>query len=437
MTITLAKPLTLPCGAVIPNRICKSAMTEGVADSNDHATYKHINLYRTWSHGGAGLQISGNIMVDQRYLERPGNVVVQDKTGFEQLQNWAVAATEFGNHFWAQVSHPGRQCARISSGRPLSPSDVQLKMLATFAKPRAMTEYDIKDAIQRYVNTSLILKEAGFTGVQIHGAHGYLISQFLSPVTNQRTDEWGGSLENRARFLLTIVRKTREALGSDFPIGVKLNSADFQKGGFTLAESAQVAEWLSDERIDLLEISGGTYEQIKLLGHTGEASDIENPEVDKNIRESTKRREAYFLQYAKTIQDAIDIPLMVTGGFRSREGMQDALANGELDMIGVARPLCIDPDVPKKLISGEMDNAQKYSPKLWSGAFGPASKSKVFRMVNIFGDVAWYYHQILKLSESKPLNPNIGLLRGFFSHFSREYKIGLKRKWVQRKRANH
>ena len=437
MTTTLATPLTLPCGAILPNRICKSAMTEGIADSYDHATDKHINLYRTWSNGGAGLQISGNIMVDYRYLERPGNVVVQDKTGFEQLQDWAAAATEFDNHFWAQISHPGRQCARISSGQPLSPSDVQLKMLATFAQPRAMTEEDIQDVIQRYINTAVIVKEAGFTGVQIHGAHGYLISQFLSPVTNQRKDQWGGTLENRARFLLTIVKKVRQALGASFPIGVKLNSADFQKGGFTLTESAQVAKWLSDEKIDLLEISGGTYEQIKLLGHTGEQSDIENPEVDKDVRESTKQREAYFLEYAKTIQDVIDIPLMVTGGFRARDGMQEALANNELDMIGIARPLCFDPDVPKKLISGEMDNAQQYAPKLWSGAFGPASKNKIFRMVNIFGDVAWYYHQILKLSENKALNPKIGLLRSFFSHFYREYKIGITRKWVQRKRSNH
>ena len=437
MTTSLATPLTLPCGVVIPNRICKSAMTEGIADSLDHATDKHVNLYRTWSHGGAGLQMSGNIMVDHRYLERPGNVVVQDRTGYEQLKKWASAATEYGNHFWAQVSHPGRQCARISSGQPLSPSDVQLNMLATFARPRAMNEEDIQDAIERYIRTAVILKDAGFTGIQFHAAHGYLISQFLSPITNKRTDKWGGTLENRARFLLTIVRKGREALGLDFPIGVKLNSADFQKGGFTLSESAQVAKWLSDEKIDLLEISGGTYEQIKLLGHTGEKSDIENPEVDRNIRESTRQREAYFLEYAKTIQDAIEVPLMVTGGFRSRENMQEALANIELDMIGIARPLCVDPDVPKKLISGEMANAQKYAPKLWSGAFGPASNSKVFRMVNIFGDVAWYYHQILKLSENKALNPNIGLLRSFFSHFSREYKIGIKRKWVQRKRINH
>jgi len=221
MTTTLATPLTLPCGAVIPNRICKSAMTEGIADVNDHATEKHVNLYRAWSHGGAGLHISGNVMVDYRYLERPGNVVVENREGFEQLQNWALAAKESGNHFWGQVSHPGRQCARISSGQPLSPSDVQLKMLATFAKPRAMTEADIQDAIERYLKTAVILKEAGFTGIQFHAAHGYLISQFLSPTTNKRNDKWGGSLENRARFLLTIVRKGREVLGADFPIGVK------------------------------------------------------------------------------------------------------------------------------------------------------------------------------------------------------------------------
>jgi len=344
MTISLQSELILPCGATLLNRLGKSAMTEGLADVNDHATEGHVNLYRAWSNGGTGLHITGNVMVDHRYLERPGNVVVEDKSGFEQLQQWARAGTEGGNHLWAQISHPGRQYARISTTRPLSPSDVQLKMLGSFAKPKPMNSEDIEDAINRYVNTASIMQEAGFTGVQFHGAHGYLISQFLSPVTNQRSDEWGGSLENRARFLLTIVRKGREMLGADYPISVKLNSADFQKGGFTLEESAQVAKWLSEEKIDLLEISGGTYEQIKLLGHTGDEADIENPEVDKNVRESTRQREAYFLTYAKTIQDAIDIPLMVTGGFRSRETMREAVMSGELDIVGLARPLCVDPE---------------------------------------------------------------------------------------------
>lgn len=410
-------------------------MTEGLADAYDHATHGHQNLYRSWSEGGTGLLISGNIMVDKRYLERPGNVVVENHSGFAQLQSWVEAATVNGNQFWAQVSHPGRQCARISSMRPLSPSDVQLKMLGSFAKPNPMTVEDIEEAIDRYVNTAVILKEAGFTGIQIHGAHGYLISQFLSPVTNRRTDEWGGNLENRAYFLLKIVRKCRETLGMDYPLSVKLNSADFQKGGFTLEESAQVAKWLSDERIDLLEISGGTYEQIKLLGHTGEVSDIENPEVDENTRESTRKREAYFLEYAQTIQSSINIPLLVTGGFRSRNTMLETLANHELDVVGIARPLCVDPAISQKLIDGTEEKAQQYEPKLWSGAFGPASKSKVFRMVNIFGDVAWYYHQILKLAKNKPINPQLGLLNSFFSHFNREYRIGLQRKWKQRKKS--
>lgn len=432
----LNSELLLPCGVVIPNRIAKSAMTEGLADVNDHANQGHNNLYSTWAQGGSGLLISGNIMVDHRYLERPGNVVAEDKSGFSQLQSWARAATEAGNQFWGQISHPGRQCARISSGRPLSPSNVQLQMLGSFAKPRPMTVEDIQDAINRYVKTAVILKEAGFTGVQVHGAHGYLISQFLSPITNLRKDEWGGSLENRAQFLLKIVRSIRIAVGADFPISVKLNSADFQKGGFTLEESAAVARWLSEENIDLLEISGGTYEQIKLLGHTGEQSEIENPELDRNIRESTRKREAYFLDYAHRIQAVVEIPLMVTGGFRTRQSMEDAVSSGELDVVGLARPLCVDPAISNKLLNAEIDHAQQYEPKLWSGAFGPASKNKVLRMVNIFGDVAWYYHQILKIAANKPINPNLGLLNSFFSHFNREYKIGIKRKWKQRKRAN-
>jgi len=433
MTVQLSTPLTLPCGVILPNRICKSAMTEGVADVHDHATVGLENLYRTWSRGGTGLLISGNVMVDQRYLERPGNVVVEDRSGQDALKKWANAATDNGNQFWGQVSHPGRQCSRISSSRPLSPSDVQLHMLASFAKPKPMTLDDIEDAIERYVTTSTILKESGFTGIQIHAAHGYLISQFLSPITNRREDDWGGSLENRARFLLTIVRKCRETLGSDYPISVKLNSADFQKGGFTLQESAQVAAWLSAEKIDLLEISGGTYEQVRLLGHDKESAKSENPVLDKEVRESTRLREAYFLKYAKTIQDSIDIPLMVTGGFRSRASMSEALSNNELDVVGIARPLCAHPNFSQQLLDAEIEHAPDDKIKMGRGLLGAASKLNFFRVINVQGEVAWHYQQIQRLAENKKPNWSHGAYISFFKHMSREYRIGIQRKLQQRR----
>ncbi|MFA9472615.1 MAG: NADH:flavin oxidoreductase/NADH oxidase family protein, partial [Deltaproteobacteria bacterium] len=304
----LSLPLTLPCGAVLQNRIGKGAMTEGLADSNDNATKRHDTLYGTWSDGGAGMLLTGNVMVDRRYLERPGNVVIDGNGGEDALRTWAAAGTRAGNHLWMQINHPGRQCTRMSSSHPVSPSAVHLEgMMGLAAPPRALEVEEIHDIIRRFAHVASTAKETGFTGVQIHSAHGYLSSQFLSPRVNRRTDEWGGPLENRARFLLEVYKATREAVGPSFPVSVKLNSADFQKGGFSREESAQVAAWLAELGLDLLEISGGTYEQMALFGDKGEA--------DQPKAESTQRREAYFLEYARDIRGALDgTPLMVTGG---------------------------------------------------------------------------------------------------------------------------
>ncbi|GAB4194354.1 MAG: NADH:flavin oxidoreductase/NADH oxidase family protein [Wenzhouxiangellaceae bacterium] len=432
MSVTLASPLELPCGSTLSNRIAKSAMTEGLADAHDHPTPAHDTLYRCWSQGGCGLLISGNVMIDHRYLERPGNVVIEDRSGMPALQRWARAGTEAGNHLWMQISHPGRQCARISTGQPLSPSTVQLHILGNFAKPRAMDETDIERAINGYVNTAEIAREAGFTGVQIHGAHGYLISQFLSPVTNRREDQWGGSLEHRARFLLEVIDRVRARVGSDYPLSVKLNSADFQKGGFTPEESMQVAQWLSQRRIDLLEISGGTYEQTRFMGHQDAAATATDP----NVRDSTRRREAYFLEYASAVQTAIDIPLMVTGGFRHRATMIDALEKGELDVIGLARPLCVIPDLPRQLIEGAAETAPapERDLRLGNGVWGPASSVTALRAINVQGEVAWFYRQIIQFSKGKPPLLRLGIVRAFVGHMLRELRIGIRRRLAQRGR---
>lgn len=440
MTNPLNSELHLPCGAVLKNRLAKAAMTEGLADVQDNATEAHENLYRTWANGGSGLLLTGNVMIDRRYLERPGNVVLEDKQGFEQLKRWASAGTENGTHLWMQISHPGRQCSKIVSMHPVSASDVQLQLAGNFAKPRALIEEEIQQAIAGYVRTATIAKEAGFTGVQVHAAHGYLISQFLSPVTNHRTDGWGGSLENRARFLLAVVRGVRNAVGPEFPVSVKLNSADFQKGGFTLEESAQVAEWLGEEKVDLLELSGGTYEQMRLFGHddpeSQEAKAKETIVKGSNVRESTRQREAYFLKYAKAIQQAAKIPLMVTGGFRSRETMTEALAAGELDMIGLGRPLCADPDIPQQLLDNKISQVPSYESKLMlgNGWLGPSSKIPLIKIINVQGEMGWFYRQIIQHSLLKAPVKHWGVLRSFATHLTREYKIAIQRKGEQKKR---
>ena len=393
MTSPLAAPITLPCGAILPNRIAKAAMTEALGDLHDDATPALERLYRRWSDGGAGLLISGHLMVDRRFLEQAGNVVLDDETDEAALRAWVVAGTHGGNHFWAQLNHPGRQTTRFHSDRPVGPSAVALSIRGFFARPRALEEAEIEQLIAAYARSAQIARSAGFTGVQVHAAHGYLISQFLSPRTNRRTDEWGGPLERRARFLLEVVRAVRAAVGHGYPVAVKLNSSDFQRGGFEHGEAVEVARMLAAEGIDLLEISGGTGEQIAFAGQRRSAA------ADPRAA-ATRAREAYFLEYAHAIRAASPgVPLMVSGGFRTPALMAEALAAGEADVLGIARPFCVEPGFPARLLAGSLDPLP--SPELrirvGRGWAGPNSPSANLRAYNTQATTAWFYRQIERL----------------------------------------
>jgi 2,4-dienoyl-CoA reductase-like NADH-dependent reductase (Old Yellow Enzyme family) len=424
MTDPLSRPLALPCGATLPNRLCKAAMTEGVADPLLRATARHERLYRTWSEGGAGLLLTGNVQIDRTDLERPGNVAIDvseprsvSREARERLAQWVRAGTATGNHLWMQISHAGRQSPWYVTRRPLAPSAVQLKLFGNYARPRPVTEPEIHDFIRRFAAASAIAREAGFTGVQVHGAHGYLISSFLSPVTNVRTDDWGGSLANRARFLLEVVRAVRTSVGRDFPVSVKLNSDDFRKGGFTNAECLEVVRWLNDESIDLLEISGGTYEQPRLLGAEGRAEDA------VPVRPSTLAREAYFLDYAAAIRRVARMPMMVTGGFRTRAAMEAALASGDCDVIGLGRPLCWQPDFPRQLLAGAVAGIDRIEDRLKFAGRGwrsPASALLPARILNVFGAQAWYYCQVFRLADGRPAEPDRGLMASLAEYLGDE-----------------
>jgi len=420
MTSPLASPISLPNGSILPNRLCKSAMTEGLADKFDRPTPALIQLYKTWSQGGTGLHITGNVMVDRRYLERAGNVVLEDDKNLDLFRTWAKQGTTGGNHLWVQLNHPGRQCPKMVSTEPLSPSDVQLAMLGNFARPRPMDQSDIEQVIERFITSARLVKQAGFTGVQIHCAHGYLLSQFLSPKINQRQDQWGGSLENRARIIRRIIVGVREAVGADFPIGVKLNSADFQKGGFSLEDCITVASWLGEDGVDLLEISGGTYEQLSLIG-------VEPTDV----RESTRKREAYFIEYAERIKQSAQIPVMITGGFRSRDIMERAIKSGEVDVIGLARPLCTEPDCSAKLIQQTIQSIDCYEDKLvlGRGFWGNNSPSSLIKAINSFGQVGFYYWQIIRLSKGLTPEPQLGTFKAFLRHMTNDFKLNMQRKF--------
>ena len=411
MTSLLAQPLTLPCGATVANRLSKAAMTEGLATADGVPTVELNRLYGIWSDGGAGILLSGNIQVDRDHLERPGNVVIDrepDAAMRAALASWAQAATRNGNHFWAQISHAGRQTQKIVNKAPKAPSAVKLGLPGgQFGQPVAMTEQDIVEVIRRFGLCAAAVKEAGFTGVQVHAAHGYLLSQFLSPRSNQRTDQYGGTLANRARALLDAVAAVRKAVGAKFPVSVKLNSADFQKGGFAFEDSLQVVQWLEQAGVDLIEISGGTYEQPKLLGLQGMEE-----EEQQQVAASTQLREAYFVDFAKAMQEKVNVPLMVTGGFRQRLVMEQALQTGSADIIGLGRPLCVMTDAPKQLFEG-LDELPRYeeSLSLLPNWLAFLTNIKLVRAMAGFAVQYWYYGQIDAIGRTGKANTELTVLK--------------------------
>ncbi len=347
MTNLLFTPLTMPNGSTIPNRICKAAMEENLAvQPGQYPGEKLFNLYRQWAEGGTGLILSGNVMVDPSALTGPGGVVLQKGSDLAPFRQWADIGKSCGGQFWLQISHPGRQLYKNMGETAVSPSGVELnlgKFSSLFAPVRALLADEISAIITRFADTAELAEEAGFDGVQIHGAHGYLVSQFLSPLTNQRDDEWGGSLENRARFLLAIVEAVRSRVGDGFGVGIKLNSADFQRGGFAFEDARQVVQWLDGKGIDFVELSGGSYESPAMQG---------NPQEDESApQSSTEKREAYFVDFARDIAKVASMPIMVTGGITRLDVAEAALAKDAqgfgVEILGIARALAADPALPK------------------------------------------------------------------------------------------
>jgi 2,4-dienoyl-CoA reductase-like NADH-dependent reductase (Old Yellow Enzyme family) len=380
----------LPCGIQLNNRIAKAALTERLSKKDHLPNQRHIRLYNHWAKNGAGLLISGNILVDKIHLEAAGNIVITKETPKESFRIWTKSVTNHGHHFWAQLNHAGRQTNIFNTLRPLAPSSVKLKKMGFFGLPKQMTDGQVQSTIDAFVHAVAFCQDVGFTGVQIHAAHGYLLSQFLSPRTNKRNDQWGGSIENRARILFEIVKQSRKVVGPSFPISVKINSADFQRGGFEEEDALFVIKRLEALDIDLLEVSGGTYEDLTFF-------------TQKNLKASTIKREAYFLEFAKEVRKESRIPLMVTGGFRTKSLCEQVLKDGALDIIGFGRPFLLDESFPNGFVSGSLDkieevNIQAMSKQILDMAAG-----------------GFYDYQIARLADGLPLdlhfNSNLAAFR--------------------------
>jgi len=392
----LAAPLTLPCGVEVKNRILKSAMSE-ILGTPSHAPQPGLaTLYRRWALGGVGVAVTGNVMVDRRALGEPGNVVVEDDRDLPALAAWAEAARTDGCQAWVQLNHPGKQSPKFLSPQTVAPSAIGFgpQLQAAFAVPRALTEAEIEDLIERFGRAAGVVVRAGFTGVQIHGAHGYLVSQFLSPRHNQRTDGWGGSLAHRARFVREVYGAIRREVGPEVPVSIKMNSADFQRGGFEEGDSLQVMRWLQEAGIDLIEVSGGTYEAPAMAGMVK--------------KKSTREREGYFLDFVAKAREELDVPLCITGGFRTPAGMARALEEGA-SMVGLARTLCVQPEFPRQVLAG--DDIQSLVQRQSTGV---KAVDKVATL-----EVTWYENQLARMAAGRDPSPTMSPWRSLATTVSR------------------
>lgn len=363
-----------------PNRILKSAMSEVMAKQGVHLpTDAHNRVYARWAKGGTGIIVTGNVMIDANALGEPGNVVLENDQHLDRFRDWADAVHTANPQarLWMQINHPGKQSPKFLTPEPVAPSAVPLGrgLEASFAKPRALNETEIAALIERYATTARLAKSAGFDGVQIHGAHGYLVSQFLSPHHNQRTDDWGGSAQNRRRFALEIYKAIRHEVGEDFPISIKMNSADFQKGGFEGEDAYALIAELEKAGIDLIEVSGGNYESPAMTG----------------ARQSTSEREAYFLDFAAEARKRTTVPIAVTGGFRSVRAMEQAIAFGATDFVGLARALTLDPELPLHAAKDP-----DYAQDVGRPSTGVRSLDKMFMI-----PITYYETQIRRIADGK------------------------------------
>jgi len=353
---------TFPNSTTIKNRLVKAAMEENMSDENLLPSKELINLYGQWAKGGSGLLITGNVMVDKEAMTGPGGVVLDKDSDLTRFKLWADVAKQNDTKVWMQISHPGRQVYKKMGGKVYSPSDIPLdmgKLSDKFGQPTAMTEVQIKDVISRFSDTAKQAELAGFDGVEIHAAHGYLIAQFLSPLVNKRDDQWGGSLENRSRLLLEVIKAIKSNVSDSFSISVKLNSADFQHGGFDEEDALAVVKSLEALNIDMIELSGGSYEAPAMQGVTADGR--------------TLAREAYFLSFAASISKNTSVPIMTTGGIYKFGTAKTVLAQG-VDLVGIATALALQPDLPNRWQLGK--NVEVATPQVnW--------KNKTFRSLAI------------------------------------------------------
>ncbi len=350
--------LKLKCGRLIKNRIAKSAISEHLAGEDGLPNKMHCRLYEKWAGSGAGIILTGNIMLDKEDTEGRGNIVISSPACLNSLKCWVNAG---GPDLWLQINHAG---ALSSSSKPLSPSGIAYSGKSrSFAKSYAMSLEDIDDLKDRYALASRLALNAGFAGIEIHAAHGFLLNQFLSSFTNLRSDNYGGSLENRMRLLVEVIGVVRKEVGGEYPIAVKINTREGLEGKCE-NERIELCRTLNAAGVDIIEISGGSYEYTLMLGQ--------------------EKSDNYFLDFAKKAKlSGVRCPLMLTGGVRDARVMENIIKEGIADIIGLGRPMIIDPCLPSKILESSVETIPPQD----------ADKYPVMRQLE------WYWEKISSLAK--------------------------------------
>lgn len=326
----LQSTLALPCGAILKNRLVKSAMSDSLADGEGNPTEAQIRLYERWAEGGVAVSFIGEVQGDPRFPEKPGNLMLGAHSNQPMLKSLTRRAVVNGAHLWAQLGHAGA-LAHLPISQPKGPSALNLDGLQC----AAMSIDEVQALPAMYARAALHAKTVGFSGVHIHAGHGFLLSQFLSPLFNHRSDGYGGSIEARCRIVIDVIREVRRAVGPLFPVGIRINSTDLLEGGLTEADALEVVRLLDQTSIDLIDISGGTY-------FPGAKSSSDSSGVGP-----------YFLDFARLAKGVTNVPLMLTGGFKKRDHAENAIAGGVVDMVGVARAMALNPQLANTWLSEE------------------------------------------------------------------------------------
>jgi 2,4-dienoyl-CoA reductase-like NADH-dependent reductase (Old Yellow Enzyme family) len=358
-------------GMTLANRTIRSATWEGLAGDDGSSTSKLIHLLTELARGGVGLIITGHAYVSPEGQAGPWQLGIYSDRFIPRLVKMTSSIQQMGGKIALQLAHAGSQASsRLSGLKPIGPSAI-----AKESGPvgREMTRDEIETVTEAFASAAVRAQKAGFDAVQIHAAHGYLLSQFLSPYFNKRKDEYGGSIENRARLVVLVLKAIRKAVGSDFPVFIKLNSDDFLYGGLTVEEMLKTALMLEENRIDAIELSGGTF-----------LSGKNNP--SRRGRQGPGDTEAYYEDAAKRFKEKIRAPLMLVGGIRTFETAERLVNEGVTDYIALCRPLIREPDLIARWKSGDRRPALCLSD---GGCFKPALEGRGVSCVVEARERAW------------------------------------------------